>query len=127
MSGFDLTQTAGAGMDSIEKSESMPLIKILQDASAEVKTSATDHEEKKIDGNKAGDIVFLGDRTILDKPINVIPVSQETVWVEWIPKKSGGGIAGQHGAEIMLHPNYRKGEGQNKNLSEISLSFWLDT
>ena len=111
---YDLSKNAGQGVDEMEKSESMPLLKIIQDMSAEVKVSHPDHEVKRIEGLKAGDIMFLGDRSKIESPLVVIPVAQDTVYVEWKPKKEGGGIVGQHDASILTHPNYKKGEGANK-------------
>jgi len=121
---YDLSKNAGAGLDTIVSSESMPLIKILQDLSAEIRTSHPDHEAKKIEGAKSGDLIFLKDRTLLAQPLQVIPIAQDTVYVEWKPKNQGGGVVGHHDATIVSHPDYKK-DGWKESLGDNSLKYTI--
>lgn len=111
---FDLSAVSGQGLDDIEKPNSMPLLKIIQDGSAEVKKSHKDHQKKTMPGVEPGSIAFLKDHCVIPQPLEVIPIAQETAYVEWKPKAQGGGIVGHHTQEILLNKLYKKGTGENK-------------
>lgn len=87
---FDYGDMAHAGFeDTTVKDLSIPFINVMQSISPEV-------EDQTIPGVKAGDLVNSVTREIMKQPLCVIPIEKEEVWVEWVPRAKGGGLAGRH-------------------------------
>lgn len=103
----------GQGQEDIQQNQA-PILKIFQRASAEVDETHKDHELKKVPGAKAGDIFFISEGKVFTEGVEVIPLAQETIYVEWRLKSQGGGIVAHHKQTIITNPAYRKGTGDNK-------------
>lgn len=110
---------AGAGMDEIDTGVSAPIIKILQSRSAEVDEDHPDHEKKKIEGAKAGCIVFNETGQILQQPVEMLVLGMRTIYAEWRPKRLGGGMAAHHPLSITTHPDYEKGRNPERPYQEF--------
>ena len=94
---FDPSKYAGKGTDTIDPSDlGMPFLKILQDGSPEIKRTHPKHEQAKIDGAEAGDIVYAPEKILFKKGVRVIPLAVKTVYGEWRPLDQGGGFIGHH-------------------------------
>jgi hypothetical protein len=78
----------------------VPILTIIQKGSAEFDEDHEDHEAKKIEGVKVGDIINTVTREILftstGNPVKVVPYFYRLVYLEWRPKASGGGIVQTH-------------------------------
>jgi len=103
---FDISKHEGEGLDTLDKQESMPILRIIQDGSAIVKKSDPKHEEKKIEGAEAGDLVFAGQEVF--KEIEVIVLHSLPSYTEW----SGGKPVAQHPLTITTRSDY-KARGHN--------------
>lgn len=101
-------------MEDIPAPESMPLVKLLQDGSAEVKTTHKNYATKGIEGAKAGDLVFHPTSTILKQPAEFLVLGQRTCYVEWREKSSGGGVQGYHPITVTMDPRYKKGSDRSQ-------------
>ena len=93
---------SGAGMDQLDPSSSMPLIKLLNAQSPEVIDPA-----KKIRGASSGDFLFQGE--VIPAPFEFIVVAKSTVYAEWRPKSEGGGLVAHHPITVVGAPDYHKG------------------
>lgn len=102
---FDPTQVDGAGHDQLEKSSTLPIIRIIQDQSPEINK----RKEEYIDGAEAGDLLWNLDKSILARPLEFVPVGGVSLYTEWTPKDEGGGFHGYHPLTIVNHPDYEKG------------------
>lgn len=115
---FDPKKLAGLGMDQLDESTSMPLLKLLQPRCAEVDPDHRDHDKKGITGARTGDVVFSPEALVLSRPISIIPLSIKSLYAEWKPKGQGGGLVAHHGLNIVSHPDYVKGRNPDKPYSE---------
>jgi hypothetical protein len=98
------------GTNSVNEAQgsSMPFLRILQGQSAEVDPSKPDYAEKHIDGAKAGDVLFSGDHSILDTPIEIVVVSIKDFYVEKVGVKSTGSFVGNHPLTIVSDSRYHR-------------------
>lgn len=103
----------GVGMEDVDVN-SMPILKILQKSSAEVDQTHKDHQTKQVTGAKAGQLYFISEAELLGDKMEIIPLSQKTLYAEWRPKGEGGGIVAHHPRTIITDDNYRKGTGKDK-------------
>lgn len=112
---FDITQHEGEGLDTLETTQALPLLRIIQDGSPIVKKSDPKHEEKKIEGAEAGDIAFAGHEAF--KELEVIALHGEISYTEW----DNGKPVANHCVSIVSHPDYRpRGhDPQKKNLERL--------
>lgn len=110
-----LKQAQGMGMDELDAGQSMPIIKILQKTGAEIDETHEDYQNKKVEGAKAGHLYFMADQELLGESVEILPLSQKTLYAEWRPKTAGGGLVGHHEPTIVTNDRYRKGDGENKN------------
>lgn len=101
---FDIAKTEGVGTDDLEKSSSLPIIRMLQDQSPEINK----RKDNFIEGAEAGDLFFNFTGEVLDSPLKIIPVGSRAVYVEWTPKDQGGGIVATHPLSIITDPRYKK-------------------
>lgn len=118
---FDPTKYAGAGLDNLDAS-SIPLLKIIQDSSAEVRKSHPDYALKGIPGAEGGDIIYIPTRTLFKEPIEVVVLGTKTCYSEWRPESEGGGLIAHHPQSIAADPRYRK-DGVNEFLGTNELKF----
>jgi hypothetical protein len=102
---FDPETAAGIGMDDLEESVSMPIIRILQALSPEI----SKHQEAYIDGAEEGRMMLGSTKELLPEELSVVPVGGKSVYVEWIPKSKGGGLVATHPLTIVNHDDYKKG------------------
>lgn len=102
---FDITTVAGQGTENLNTGSKMPLIRLLQDLSPQLKKS----KDEYIEGAQSGDLVYSPTDTILEQPAEFIPCYTQSVYTEWVPRDQGGGIVGTHPLTIVGHPNYKKG------------------
>jgi hypothetical protein len=110
----ELQEAMGVGMEDIDM-ESMPILKILQKTGAELDDTHKDYAMKQVPNAKAGNLFFLSESHLFGDEMEVIPLSQTTLYAEWRPKTAGGGIVGHHQRVIVDHDDYRKGTGQDKH------------
>lgn len=82
---FNIEEHQGEGLDTLDKSQSMPLIQIIQETSPIVKKSDPNYEERKIEGAEAGMLVFANAEIF--EEIEVIPLHGQVTYVEWKDKK----------------------------------------
>ena len=88
---IDYGTDIGAGLDDVGRDEAgIPFLKILQAQSPEVIGP-----DGKIDGAVAGLFLNTGTAELLES-ITIVPAIREHVFVEWRPKKQGGGIVKVH-------------------------------
>ena len=88
---IDYGTDAGDGLQDIGRDEAgIPFIKILQAQSPEVIGP-----NGKIDGAAAGMLLNTGTMELMDS-VTIVPALREKLFVEWRPRKAGGGIAGVH-------------------------------
>lgn len=73
---------------------SIPFIGILQSLSPEV----TEGDPKYIEGAKVGQLINSVTLKLFDadKGVNIVPVLTQHLFVEWVPRASGGGFVARH-------------------------------
>lgn len=103
------------GMDTLDQGANMPIIKILQKSSAEVDKDHEHYKTKKVEGAEPGDLYFMGAQLLLGKEVEIIPLSQKTMYAEWRPQNQGGGLVAHHPVSIVTDDAYRKGTGDKKH------------
>jgi hypothetical protein len=86
-----------------------PMIKLLQALSPEL-----DKEDPKfIEGASQGDIVVTdGVRTYLidgDRGMDFVPISVRKQWVEWVPRKQGGGFVASYNSKEEMELGFTEG------------------
>lgn len=101
-------------METLDEVTKMPLLKILQSNSAEIKKSHAQHATKKIDGAEEGDIVLSSEGLVLKGKTEFVPLAIKTIYAEWKPKDDGGGFVGHHDLRIIQHADYRKGSSRSE-------------
>lgn len=89
------------GLENLSQQDlGIPILTIIQKGSAEYDEDHEDHESKKIEGVKVGDIINTQTREILytsgGEPIKVVPYFYQLVYLEWRAKAQGGGIVATH-------------------------------
>jgi len=104
-----MERLSGAGMEMLDQSDAMPLLKLIATNSPEL----IPDDDKYIEGCKAGDIVFNKTGEILPKPVEFLVVAKTTIYAEWRPKKDGGGLVGHHPLTAVAHKDYRKGNDKS--------------
>lgn len=83
---YDYGDMAHAGYEDTKVSDlSIPFLNIMQ-------TNSEIVEDELIPGVKPGDIVNSVTNEIMKQPIAIIPVHKEEAWVEWRPRRDGGGV-----------------------------------
>lgn len=110
---FDPSQLSGAGMDTLEDQQKMPLLRIIQTNSPEVKKSHAQYATKHIEGAEEGMIVFTPEGLLFTE-VEILPLAQKSLYAEWRNKKDGGGFIQHHPATITQHPDYRKGSEKSQ-------------
>jgi len=124
---FDLKKITGVEDTDLEESNSMPLLRVLQSNSPQVK----EIEDAYIEGAKAG-MFYLNDHKIAVKgPIEIIPVGFKSCYVEWKPKSVGGGLVAHHGLDAVTFQGYEKGRDKDRPYKEflgdndlVRTSYW---
>lgn len=111
----ELKALEGLGMDELEVGQTLPLIKILQSGAAEVNKTHAAYGTKGIPEAEAGDLLFMGDTAVLPQPVEIVPLSQKTLYAEWRPKSDGGGLVGHHNLTVVSQDGYTKGDKDNPN------------
>ena len=101
----ELAKYAGAGMDSIESSNQILYIRILQKGSAEIDVTHEDYQEKKIEGAKVGDI-YHPTLQILNRPVTIVPVKFTTYYEERDGMDKRAHTIAIHPTTITLNPTY---------------------
>lgn len=101
---FDIAKVSGEGMDNLEESNALPIIRILQDLSPEVKK----RHEKYIEGAEAGVLYWNLNQSLLPQPLEFVPVRSVALYTEWVPKDEGGGLVAIHNLDIVNHVDYKK-------------------
>jgi hypothetical protein len=91
----DLAADAGLGMENMTADDlSIPRIGIIQSLSPQRSKTKPEY----IEGAKEGDIFNNVSKTLMDgeKGIKVVPIKFTKSYLEWIPRKAGGGLAAIH-------------------------------
>lgn len=100
---------AGAGLSSDPSDNLVPLVYILQPLSPQV----LKRNEAFIDGAEPGMIWLRNAAEELHHEIDFQPCYSYKEWVEWVPRKSGGGFAGRHKDRPSEAQTYRDPERPN--------------
>ena len=104
----DIYQTAGDGAHYDSSEMQIPFIRVLQALSPQLNKNKPEH----IKGATAGDIfnTVTGEIWPGDVGITVIPVYQETKYLEFVPRSQGGGYKGErHASDPDLQNTTRDG------------------
>jgi len=105
---YDYGDMAHEGFEDTKVTDlSIPFLNVLQANSPEV-------EDQKIEGCKAGDILNTVTGEIMKQPIIVQPLYKEEVWVEWVPRNKGGGLAGRHDPHGQVVADILKANGNSR-------------
>lgn len=89
---FDYGEDAGAGFQDVTSNDlKVAFIKQLQPLSPEV-------AEGTVDGAKPGMFIDTSDNTLYDMEQGVpfVPIGKRVSYIEWVPRKQGGGFVAQH-------------------------------
>lgn len=119
---FDITTVAGQGTENLDTgSSALPIIRILQDMSPQLKKQ----KEEYVEGAQSGDLFFNKTQEIIEQPLEIIPCYTKSVYTEWIPRTKGGGLVATHPLSITANPNYEKGRERQYDewLGENELRF----
>ena len=92
----------------------MPLINIIQSNSPQLNPQ----KDNFIDGAKVGDIFYAPTQTVIQQPLEVVPVGLKTVYAEWKPRTEGGGLVGIHPLTITSNADYAQGADPAKPYGE---------
>jgi hypothetical protein len=95
---FPSTVTLGEGMEDITRDHvAMPFLSLLQGLSPEVSGSS----DETIEGAKAGQFLNTVTKELFDGQAGIIlqPVRTRQMYVEWLPRGSGGGRVAEHPAD----------------------------
>lgn len=90
----DAEMYAGAGASNDASDQLIPFLAILQDMSPQVKK----RDPAYIEGAEPGMIMHTALKRIIPGEEGVLfqPCFFSKLWVEWVPRKAGGGFRGQH-------------------------------
>tara|TARA_E500000318_G_C3544868_1_gene206197 strand:- start:142 stop:882 length:741 start_codon:yes stop_codon:yes gene_type:complete len=102
---FDIAKVSGQGMENLDSGSAMPFIRILQDLSPQLKKQ----KDEYVEGAESGDLFFAKTKSVLQRPLEVIPVYTKSVYTEWIPRNKGGGYVATHPLTIVSNSKYEKG------------------
>lgn len=124
---IDFSANAGEGLTGHKMSDyKVPFLTIVQDLSPQRKeTDAKYDPDAKcgmIVNTVSGDIIEV--RASLDKYIEVVPVSRETEYIEWAPKR--GGLVAVHKNESILGQT-KKGTGDDATKDFLPNGNIIDT
>jgi len=90
---LDYGDQDGAGFEGVDETHlKIPFLSLLQDMSDEVKES----HDKYIDGAKPGMLMNSVTKELYPEGIEFIPACVDHCFVEWIPRKRGGGFVQRH-------------------------------
>jgi hypothetical protein len=97
----DFEDYAGVGSENVESQDmAIPFIKIAQSLSPEVNKK----EAAYIPGLEVGDFFNSATKEIVAKAdvgFKFVPILYKRQYLEWVPRDNGGGLAGEHGPEII--------------------------
>ena len=99
-------------MDTLDDVAKMPLLRIIQSGSPEVKKSHKDYPLKRIEGAEEGDILLASTGEIFKK-LEIIPLAHVELYAEWRPKNIGGGFVQHHPLSIVGDKDYKKGSARS--------------
>lgn len=97
----DLGGYAGLGLEGVTKEELViPFLSLLQDLSPQVKGTT------KIPGAEVGMLYNTATEEILEPnardEVIFVPVARERCYMEWVPRKKGGGLVARHAPESQI-------------------------
>lgn len=93
---YDYGQDAREGFEDISVNDiSIPFLNLLQSNSPEV-------EEQTIPGAVAGAVMNSVTREIMTLPVVFQPIYREQVWVNWRPRREGGGVISRHAPDDQI-------------------------
>lgn len=109
---YDYGADSGAGWDNTDQDDfSIPFLNQLQALSPEVQ----DPEDGGVEGAKPG--MFINSVTKeLFKDVNLVPCFTQNVFVEWVPRESGGGLVGVHERRSDVVEEARKASPNGRDL-----------
>jgi len=93
LANLDYGEYGGVGFES-QTSEDMaiPFLGLLQALSPQVQ----DGDPSRIEGAKPGDLIDTVAGEILKSPVAIVPCYTAQVYVEWVPRDTGGGLVAVH-------------------------------
>jgi len=89
---FDYGEDAGAGFEGVTSNDlTVAFIKQLQPLSGEV-------AESTVEGAKCGMFLDTSTNTLysMEQGVNFVPLGKRVSYIEWVPRKQGGGFVAQH-------------------------------
>lgn len=87
---------AGEGLDDFSRDDlAIPFLRVLQKGSPEVNKQ----DPKYVEGAEAGDFINTVTRVVRKGQVTVVPVQFSPSYMEWRPRKKGGGIVKDWGAD----------------------------
>lgn len=111
-----LNMYAGAGKETIDNGNQMPFLRVLQKGSAEIDETHPDHELKKIDGAKVGDIFHPTLSILTPRPIKFVPVKFASYYEEREGTGNDSRVVGIHQLSIAASKGYQK-DGSTETIS----------
>ena len=115
---------SGTGMsDNLDIGKSMPMLRIIQDGSPEVKKSHPLFLERQIKGAEAGELVFTAESTAFES-VEALPITQKSLYSEWTSRSSGGKFVAHHDLGVTSNNEYRR-EGVKEYLGENELAYTM--
>lgn len=117
---YDYGEHAGAGFENRSADDlSLPFLNILQPLSPQV-------VDETVPGAKAGKFFNTVTGEVFDK-VRFIRCHHETKFVEWVPRDSGGGIAGVHEPSSQEVLRAKKDAGPRSNKLKIGQNDLVET
>lgn len=107
---------AGMGFnDQTAADRAIPFLGVLQALSPQV----TDGDPKRISNAKAGDLFNTVTQELLARPVTIVPVCTQHVFVEWVPRDQGGGFVAQHAIDSDV---VKQAQGAAKKFNELKVA-----
>jgi hypothetical protein len=126
---MDYGDLGGLGYENQSSDDiSIPFLGIIQQLSPEI----IEGDGKYIPGAKVGQLLNTVTQEVYDgdKGVCVVPVYSEQVYIEWVPRERGGGIAGRHAVDSAVVEHAKKNSSSFNELTtpegnELIQTFYL--
>ncbi|MCK5131683.1 MAG: hypothetical protein KAR40_05970 [Candidatus Sabulitectum sp.] len=90
----DFGEMKGAGFENQTQADvAIPFLGMLQQLSPQLKKK---NEASYIEGAEAGDLINSVTNELIPRPATIVPCTTDHLFVEWVPRESGGGFVDIH-------------------------------